>query len=92
MEHFGPACGTTILLTQRMVLFWDFPGDPVVKPALPLQGAWVLSLVRKGGSCRPSGLAKKKKKEVDETLYLKKIILFLFDFTTLCEGLMQCPF
>ena len=28
-------------------LFWEFLGSPVVRTVLPLQGAWVQSLVRK---------------------------------------------
>ena len=28
---------------------WDFPGGPVVKTALSVQGAWVKSLVREPG-------------------------------------------
>ena len=37
---------------------WNFPGGPVVKTVLPLQGAWVLSLVRK--FCMPADMVKKK--------------------------------
>ena len=41
----------------------DFPGCPVVKTALPIQGAWVQSLVRKLGFHMPRGVAKNKLKE-----------------------------
>ena len=40
----------------------DFPGSPVVKPALPLQGAQVWSLVGELRSRMPGNGAKKKKK------------------------------
>jgi len=38
----------------------DFPGSPVVKTLLPLQGAWVQSLVQELRSCVPHGMAKNK--------------------------------
>ena len=43
----------------------DFPGSPgvITDSMLPLQGAWVRSLVRELGSCKSGGMAKKKKKE-----------------------------
>ena len=36
----------THLLTSRTALSWDFPGGPVVKICIPVQGTWVQSLVR----------------------------------------------
>ena len=39
---------------------WDFPGCPVVKTGLPLQGVWVWSLVRQLRSCMSCRVAKKK--------------------------------
>ena len=39
---------------------WDFPAGPVVK-TLPLQGAWVQSLVRELRSHKPHGIATTKK-------------------------------
>ena len=41
---------------------WDFPGSPVVKTAIPLQGIRVWSLVGELRSHMPRGLAKKQKK------------------------------
>ena len=39
----------------------DFPGSPMVKtPALPLQEAWVQSLMGELRSCGPCSMAKKK--------------------------------
>ena len=40
----------------------DFTGDPVVKTALPVQEAWVRSLVRELRSHMPYGAAKTNKK------------------------------
>ena len=40
-----------------------FPGSPVVKTALPMQGARVPFLLGELKSCIPYGTAKKKKKE-----------------------------
>ena len=34
------------LLASRTALSWDFPGGPVVKICIPVQGTWVQSLVR----------------------------------------------
>ena len=34
------------LLASRTALSWDFPGSPVVKICIPVQGTWVQSLVR----------------------------------------------
>ena len=45
----------------------NFPGGPVVKTVLPMQGAWVQSLVRELRSHMLHSTAKKKK--------LKKIII-----------------
>ena len=42
---------------------WDFPGGPVVKTVLPLQGARVRSLVRELRSCSLRGAAKKTPKQ-----------------------------
>ena len=42
---------------------WNFPGGPVVKTVLPLQGAWVLFLVREVLHACRYGLKKKKKEE-----------------------------
>ena len=42
---------------------WDFAGGPVVKTPLPLQGAWVQSLVGELKSLLLCGVAKKKKKQ-----------------------------
>ena len=39
----------------------DFTGDPVVKTALPVQEAWVRSLVRELRSCMPYAAAKTNK-------------------------------
>ena len=40
----------------------DFPGDPVVKtPVLPVQGAWIWSLVGEQRFCMPQGVAPPKK-------------------------------
>ena len=36
----------------------DSPGGPLVKIALPQQGAWVRSLVRKLRPCKPCGMTK----------------------------------
>lgn len=41
--------------------FQDFTGDPVVKTALPVQEAWVRSLVRELRSCMPYAAAKTNK-------------------------------
>ena len=41
----------------------DFPGDPVVKTALPMQGARVPFLLGELKSCIPYGTAEKKKKK-----------------------------
>ena len=41
--------------------YGGFPGSPMVRSVLPLQGAWVLTLVRELRSCKPHGVAKKKK-------------------------------
>ena len=41
----------------------DFPGGPVVKILLPLQGVRVHSLVRELRSCMPHSASKKKKRE-----------------------------
>ena len=37
-----------------------FPGDPVVKAGLPMQGAWIQSLVRELRPYVPHGTAKKQ--------------------------------
>jgi len=42
--------------------FLGFPGGPVVKTVLPLQGAQVSSLVGKLGSCMSGNVDKKEKK------------------------------
>lgn len=42
--------------------FWDFPGGPLVKTALPLQRALVQSLIRERRSYMPGVAAKKEKK------------------------------
>ena len=39
----------------------DFPDGPVVRTSLPLQGAWVQSLVRELRSHRPLDVAKNNK-------------------------------
>ena len=39
-----------------------FPGSPVVKTAVPMQGMWVQSPVRELSSSVPRGMVKKKKK------------------------------
>jgi len=41
-------------------LWWDFPGSPVVKITLPLQGAQVGSLAWELRFCMPSDVAKIK--------------------------------
>ena len=43
----------------------DFPGGPVVKTALPLQGAQVRSLVGELGSHMPRSTAKKKMYKIE---------------------------
>ena len=54
----------------------DFPGGPVVKTLLPLQGARVPALVRELRSRMPRGAAKKKRKQNEPhkypTLYFRK--------------------
>ena len=45
-----------------IIIFRDFPGDPVVKTLCPLQGARVQSLVGELGSCMLCDAAKKKNK------------------------------
>ena len=44
----------------------DFPGGPVVKTQLPLQGSWVSSLVRELKSYILHSAAKKKKEKRKE--------------------------
>ena len=51
---------------------WDFAGGPVVRTPLPLQGAWVQSLVGELKSLMLCGVAKKKKKTIaDMNRYIK---------------------
>ena len=45
----------------------DFPGGAAVGTPLPLQGAWVQSLVRELGSCMSRGVAKKTPKLKQQT-------------------------
>ena len=44
-------------------LMGDFPGGPVVDSLLPMQRAWVLSLIRELRSHMAHGMAKKRKKK-----------------------------
>jgi len=48
----------------------DFPSGPVGKTVLPLQGAWVPSLVRELRSRMPHGMAKNLKNNKDNTRLL----------------------
>ena len=48
------------LLTSRTALSWDFPGSPVIKIWIPVQGTWVQSLV---GELRSHMANKKKEKK-----------------------------
>ena len=43
--------------TSTITLNGDFPGGPMVKTVLPLQGAWVRSQVGKLRSCMPHSMA-----------------------------------
>lgn len=45
-----------------------FPGDPVVKAGLPMQGAWIQSLVRELRPYVPHGTAKKKNADKGDPL------------------------
>ena len=49
------------------VLTEDFPGNPVVKTLLLLQGAWVSPLVRELRSCMPQDVAKSKTNQNKQT-------------------------
>ena len=46
----------------------EFPGDPVVKAGLPMQGAWIQSLVRELRPYVPHGTAKKKNADKGDPL------------------------
>ena len=63
--HFSPGFhisvnGISILpdIQTKNLGFLDFPGCPVVKTLLPMQGIWVWALVGELRSCMPHGAAK----------------------------------
>ena len=83
--HFilHPIKSLNIRLTQ------DFPGSPVIKTALPMQGTWVWSIV--GESCMLPGTAKTKNKKNDSLMQnlitssqLKRMSLLLQVTDNLC--------
>ena len=51
--------GPFLLKRILKLIFLEFPGSPVVRTLLPLQGAWVRPLVGELRSCMPQGMAKK---------------------------------
>ena len=64
----------------------DFPGDPVVKSALLMQGAWVQFLVEELRSHMPHVETAKKKKNTQHTFhYLTESVLFGKPHCTLKE-------
>ena len=51
--------GTAALLATLGSQLWNFPGGPVVKTALLLQGAWIQSLAGELRSCISHGAARR---------------------------------
>ena len=71
-------------------LHWDFPSGPVVKTVLPLQGAWVQSLVQELRFHKPHGVAKKKANSLTDliTLSINSIFVLQRHFSTICVFLL----
>ena len=63
-----------VIIAIGKIHTWDLPGGPVVKTALPMQGAWVKSLVREPGSqiCMAQPINKLNNSKNNKIVFFKK--------------------
>ena len=59
IDYRGLSDEMSVSTSHCSVLLWDLSGSPVVKTLLPMQGAWVRSLVRELRSHTLQGTANK---------------------------------
>ena len=59
----------------------DFPGGPVVKTPLPLQRAWVPSLIWELRSLMPQGASKKNEREMEQQAVTSQLLEWLLSKT-----------